>query len=152
MESFDLKEHLTPFYDVFPEAPHRPVIGVTANFNDGMATMERAYYQQVADAGGVPQMTVNRFGQGLGVYLSDFQVSPQNTRMLLDILLCAKGLTDKAPYVSGDCRVEAAYYPESRTLIVINNAQEYVETTVSLPDDNWLDVALSPMETKEIIL
>ena len=54
MESFDLKEHLTPFYDVFPEAPHRPVIGVTANFNDGMATMERAYYQQVADAGGVP--------------------------------------------------------------------------------------------------
>ncbi len=54
MESFELKEHLTPFYDAFPEAPHRPIIGVTANFNDGMVTMERAYYQQVADAGGVP--------------------------------------------------------------------------------------------------
>ncbi len=54
METFNLKEHLTPFYDSFPEAPRRPVIGVTANFNDGMATMQRAYYQQVADAGGVP--------------------------------------------------------------------------------------------------
>ena len=48
--------------------------------------------------------------------------------------------------------MEAAYYPESRTLIVINNATEYVETTVSLPDENWLDVTLAPMETKEIIL
>ena len=108
--------------------------------------------QVLAEANGVPQMTVNRFGKGLGVYLSDFQVSPQNTRMLLDILLLAAGLTDQAPYISGDCRVEAAYYPASRTLIVINNANEYVETTVSLPDDNWLDVTLAPMETKEIIL
>ena len=105
-----------------------------------------------AEANGVPQMTVNQFGKGLGVYMSDFQVSPQNTRMLLDILLLATGLTDQAPYISGDCRVEAAYYPESRTLIVINNATEYVETTVSLPDENWLDVTLAPMETKEIIL
>ena len=108
--------------------------------------------QVLAEANGVPQMTVNHFGKGLGVYMSDFQVSPQNTRMLLDILLLAAGLTDQAPYISGDCRVEAAYYPESRTLIVINNADEYVETTVSLPDENWLDVTLAPMETKEIIL
>ena len=108
--------------------------------------------QVLAEANGVPQMTVNHFGKGLGVYMSDFQVSPQNTRMLLDILLLAAGLTDQAPYISGDCRVEAAYYPESRTLIVINNATEYVETTVSLPDENWLDVTLAPMETKEIIL
>ena len=108
--------------------------------------------QVLAEANGVPQMTVNHFGKGLGVYMSDFQVSPQNTRMLLGILLLAAGLTVQAPYISGDCRVEAAYYPESRTLIVINNADEYVETTVSLPDENWLDVTLAPMETKEIIL
>ncbi|MBQ7657194.1 MAG: 1,3-beta-galactosyl-N-acetylhexosamine phosphorylase [Clostridia bacterium] len=108
--------------------------------------------QVLAEANGVPQMTVNHFGKGLGVYMSDFQVSPQNTRMLLDLLLLAAGLTDQAPYISGDCRVEAAYYPESHTLIVINNATEYVETTVSLPDENWLDVTLAPMETKEIIL
>ena len=106
----------------------------------------------LADMNGVPQMTVNRFGKGLGVYLSDFIVTPSNTRMLLDILLYAANLTDKAPYITGDCRAEAAYYPASRALIVINNAAEAVETSVSLPDNNWLDVTLAPMETKEITL
>ena len=138
---------------VRPDSIRASVIYVlNQNAGTGITTRSNDQAKVLADAGGVPQMTVNHFGKGLGVYLSDFQVSPQNTRMLLDILLCARGLTDKAPYISGDCRVEAAYYPDSHTLIVINNAAEYVETTVSLPDDNWLDVALSPMETKEIIL
>ena len=106
----------------------------------------------LADADGIPQMTVSRFGKGLGVYMSDFQISSRNTRMLLDILLYASNLTDTAPYIASDCRVEAAYYPQSRTLVVINNANETVETTVSLPDNNWLNVILTPMETKEITL
>ena len=106
----------------------------------------------LADADGVPQMTVNRFGKGLGVYMSDFQISPQNTRMLLDTLLYASNLTDTAPYIASDCRVEAAYYPHNRTLVVINNADETVETSVTLPDSNWLNVILTPMETKEITL
>ena len=106
----------------------------------------------LADANGIPQMTVNRFGQGYGVYLSDFQVTHQNTRMLLDILLFAANIADTAPYITGDCRAEAAWYPAGRTLVVINNSHETVETTVSLPDNNWLNVTLAPMETKEINL
>ncbi len=106
----------------------------------------------LADANGIPQMTVNRFGKGLGVYMSDFQMTSQNARMLLDILLYAANLTDAAPYISSDCRVEAAYYPHSRTLVVVNSSNETVETTVSLPDSNWLNVILNPMETKEIAL
>ena len=84
--------------------------------------------------------------------MSDFQISPQNTRMLLDTLLYASNLTDTAPYIASDCRVEAAYYPHNRTLVVINNADETVETSVTLPDSNWLNVILAPMETKEITL
>lgn len=106
----------------------------------------------LADANGIPQMTVNRFGQGYGVYLSDFQVTHQNTRMLLDILLFAANIADTAPYITGDCRAEAAWYPAGRTLVVINNSHETVDTTVSLPDNNWLNVTLAPMETKEINL
>ncbi len=106
----------------------------------------------LAEANGVPQMTVHSFGKGQGVYMSDFCVSPQNTRMLLEVLLYAAGLSENAPYITGDCRTEAAYYPSSKTLIVINNSQNYLETSVSLPDDNWLSVSLSPMETKEISL
>lgn len=106
----------------------------------------------LANANGIPQMTVNSFGKGLGVYMSDFQMTAQNARMLLDILLYATNLTDAAPYISGDCRLEAAYYPHSRTLVVVNSSNETVETTVSLPDSNWLNVILTPMETKEIVL
>ena len=86
------------------------------------------------------------------MYLSDFQVTHQNTRMLLDILLFAANIADTAPYITGDCRAEAAWYPAGRTLVVINNSHETVETTVSLPDNNWLNVTLAPMETKEINL
>ena len=106
----------------------------------------------LADMNGIPQMTVNRFGKGMGVYMSDFRVTPQNTRMLLDILLYAANLTGKAPYITSDCRVETAYYPASSALIVINNAADMVETSVSLPNGNWLEVTLDPLETKEISL
>ena len=99
-----------------------------------------------------PQFTLHRFGKGLGVYMSNFSHSPEGDRMLLDILLYAAGLTGKAPYVTDDYRAEAAYYPSSRTLIVINNAEEAVSCAVSLPEGGKLNVALSPLETKEISL
>ena len=125
--------------------------------SEGMKDKEGLYLTDgkarvLADACGIPQMTVNSFGKGLGVYMSDFQMTAQNARMLLNILLFAANLTDDAPYITGDSRAEAAYYPHSRSLVIINNASETVETTVSLPDSNWLNVILTPMETKEIVL
>ena len=104
------------------------------------------------DGSGCPQMTVNRFGKGLGVYLSDFARSNEANRMLLDLLLYAANLSGKAPYITDDCRAEAAYYPASHALIVINNADEPVDTFVSLPDGEGLAVSLKPLETKEISL
>ena len=104
------------------------------------------------DAKGCPQMTVNRFGKGLGIYMSDFAKSNEANRMLLDILLYAANLSGKAPYVTDDYRAEAAYYPASHALIVINNADEPVDTFVSLPDGAGLAVSLKPLETKEISL
>ena len=54
MASFDLSTHLDNIYASFPEAKQKPIIGITANFQEGMATMTQAYYQQVVDAGGTP--------------------------------------------------------------------------------------------------
>jgi len=54
MTSFDLSSHLDNIYSAFPEAKRKPIIGITANFWDGEATMGKAYYQQVVDAGGTP--------------------------------------------------------------------------------------------------
>ena len=54
MTSFNLKTHLDEIYASFPEGKRKPIIGITANFWNGEATMAKAYYQQVADAGGTP--------------------------------------------------------------------------------------------------
>jgi len=54
MESFDLESHLHKVYATFPEASRRPLIGITANYADGDATLRNRYYQQVVAAGGTP--------------------------------------------------------------------------------------------------
>lgn len=54
METFDLDSHLQGVYSVFPEAPHQPVIGITANYEGIDATLRDRYYKQVIAAGGTP--------------------------------------------------------------------------------------------------
>ena len=54
MENFDLESHLQGVYSAFPEAKHRPLIGLTANYEGIDATLRERYYKQVGEAGGVP--------------------------------------------------------------------------------------------------
>lgn len=54
MNPFDIESHLQEAYAAFPEAHHQPVIGITANYVDGDATLRDRYYQQVVRAGGTP--------------------------------------------------------------------------------------------------
>jgi len=53
-KNFDLDARLAPVYSAYPEASHRPLIGLTANFADGNAMLRNHYYEQVVAAGGVP--------------------------------------------------------------------------------------------------
>ncbi|MBR4235638.1 MAG: 1,3-beta-galactosyl-N-acetylhexosamine phosphorylase [Clostridia bacterium] len=99
--------------------------------------------------GGVPQMTLNSFGEGYGIYLSSFENTPESARMLLEILLFA-AKCDKL-WISDDARAEAAYFPNSKTAIVVNNSEESVSTCVKTPEGT-LKVSLAPLETKEIKL
>ncbi len=54
METFRIESHLREVYATYPEASRRPVIGITANYVDGDATLRDRYYSQVVRAGGVP--------------------------------------------------------------------------------------------------
>ena len=54
METFHIESHLREVYATYPEAGHRPVIGITANYVDGDATLRDRYYSQVVRAGGIP--------------------------------------------------------------------------------------------------
>ena len=52
--SFDWKGRLDNIYASFPEAPSRPVIGITANYDDSKSMLAEGYYKKVVAAGGVP--------------------------------------------------------------------------------------------------
>ena len=54
METFHIESHLHEVYATYPESGHRPVIGITANYVDGDATLRDRYYSQVVRAGGIP--------------------------------------------------------------------------------------------------
>ena len=136
-------------YEVEKEAPVSIPDNTLGNKKHLYLTDGRA--QVLADREGVPQMTVHPFGAGKGIYLSDFQYSPESARMLLDLLLYAAGQKDGALYLTDDPRTEAAYYPACRTLVVVNNAEERVKTSVRLPEKS-LAVTLEPLETKFIEL
>lgn len=54
MQNFNLLSHLDNIYATFPEADHRPMIGLTGNCADIDITIRNFYHKQIVAAGGVP--------------------------------------------------------------------------------------------------
>ena len=52
MEHFDLEAHLQKIYTAYPEGESRPVIGITANYSQGDATLRDRYYRRLSPPGG----------------------------------------------------------------------------------------------------
>jgi microsomal dipeptidase-like Zn-dependent dipeptidase/anthranilate/para-aminobenzoate synthase component II len=51
---FDWQSQLAKAYASFPEAPRKPIIGLTGNFNDQTCMLKDGYYKSVWQAGGIP--------------------------------------------------------------------------------------------------
>ena len=75
-----------------------------------------------------PVLTVNEFGKGKGIYLSEFIFTLANTRLLYQLIRYVGGEGILGKYMTDNLNTECAYYPESRKLVVINNSEE-VQTT-----------------------
>ena len=99
----------------------------------------------------VPQMTIHSFGKGYGVYLSDFKVSPESTRMLLDILLLGIQKKQEIKYLSDSPYVDVAYFPNDRTLIAASVGSEEINTKI-VTDKGVVEMTLQPHEMKAFIL
>lgn len=54
MNSFRLQDYLDEIYSAFPNYRRQPVIGITANYSNGDATLRDRYYKQIVQAGGTP--------------------------------------------------------------------------------------------------
>ena len=53
-ERFNWQRQLSQAYASFPEAPCKPIIGITANYADHNSKLADGYYKMVVKAGGVP--------------------------------------------------------------------------------------------------
>lgn len=80
---------------------------------------------------GNPLLARNAFGKGQGIYLSGFEVNNANTKMLLNLILDAGGEAPNGLYLTDNDEMECAFYPESRTLVVINNAETAQECKIN---------------------
>lgn len=78
----------------------------------------------VAEADGAPAMTINDFGKGKGIYMSHYNISLENTRMLFNTILLAGGEAFDGEYITDNPYTECAYYPASNMLVIINNSGE----------------------------
>lgn len=52
--NFDWQSQLASAYATYPEAPRKPVIGISGNYNESACTLGEDYYKSVLRAGGVP--------------------------------------------------------------------------------------------------
>ncbi|HVU32268.1 MAG TPA: 1,3-beta-galactosyl-N-acetylhexosamine phosphorylase [Opitutaceae bacterium] len=119
-------------------APHDFGHGVDGIFALGSAT------QVLADRDGSPQLTTHEFGRGRAVYFSGFKVTPENTRILHRALFWAAAREDAwGAWSTSNIRTECAWFAATRTLVVINNAAEPQETTVTLGNGTTKTVALA---------
>lgn len=96
-----------------------------------------------------PILCINCFGRGKGIYLSQFKCSGPNNRLLLNLLLYAKGLPIDSDYLTDNPETECAYYSENKKLAIVNNSKFKQDTKVKTP---WgrINVSLKPQEMKYI--
>lgn len=79
---------------------------------------------------GIPCVTMHPFGKGKGVYMSSFKTNEENTRTLMNIILCLTGEGTDQNYITDNFYCECAYYPDGKQLVVINNSDTEQTTTV----------------------
>ena len=89
----------------------------------------------LADRDGSPRVATHRPGRGRAVYFSGFRFTPENTRLLHRALFWAAAREAAWPvWNTTNVRTEAAWFGQAKKLVVINNAGEPQETTVTLAD------------------
>ncbi len=89
--------------------------------------------QVLAERDGSPRLAAHVFGKGRAVYLSGFKFNFENTRLLHRALYWAASQDGAwGVWQSSNVKTEATYFAKAGKLVVINNAGEAQQTTVTL--------------------
>ncbi len=100
----------------------------------------------LAERGGSPRLATHAWGRGRAVYLSGFQHSWVNTRLLHRALFWAAAAERRWPvWNTTNPRTEATWFPKAGRLVVLNNAATDEATLVTLGDGRTArPVSLAP--------
>lgn len=91
---------------------------------------------------GVPVLTVYRAGEGKGIYLGGYELSPQNIKLLRNLILFGAGETLEQKYVSDNPYTECTFFPSEDTLVIVNNTEKPQEANIDTEHGKvsvWLD-------------
>lgn len=84
-----------------------------------------------------PIITINKFGKGKGIYLSEYTNNLIHTRFLYQLICYAGGEEAEGIYMTDNPFTECAYYPESGKLVVINNSDQVQETKIKTKKEDY---------------
>lgn len=109
--------------------------------------------QVLLEKEGAPALTANQFGQGRGVYMAGFRYSLESARLLMRAICWAAGKEDAADtFVCDNLYTECAYYPDTKNLVIINNAEEPQDCAVKTPSGDVVKAQLPAFEIKIVSL
>ena len=80
----------------------------------------------------IPAVTVSAFGDGMGIYLASYRHTPENMRMLMNLILYGSGESLKQEGITDNLYVECAYYPANNKVVFINNSDEPQTASVTI--------------------
>ena len=84
-----------------------------------------------------PVFTTNKFGNGVGIYLSSYQHNLSNADALEQLILAAcKSDEDETFLSSGDKRLECTYFPNSKITVIVNNSPDYVQRVLKISGED----------------
>lgn len=96
------------------------------------------------------KLAVHNFHNGCGIYLSGFEFTRANTRMLLNLILLGAKDNDRM-YLTDNKDTECAYYPDANKLVVINNSSQEQRTSVET-SNGLLHFTLAPYGQESVDL
>lgn len=104
--------------------------GIYLTDMDTQVLAETLDYSPIGEAVHTPTVTLHPYGEGSGLYLSHFSYSPDNSRLLLNLLLHVCGKTEFQARLGDNASCEAAVFPDAGKLMVVNQSDK--EETVRL--------------------
>lgn len=75
------------------------------------------------EKGGIPVLTVYSAGRGKGIYMGGYEITPENTRMLQNLILYGAGESIDQEGIPDNLYTEFALFPETGTGVAVNNSE-----------------------------